>query len=62
MLNIAQKPKWDEWNTIASYTTHLTKSEKTRQSSFPNRVLAVMVTFQILYVPVSKPDVPVFTD
>jgi hypothetical protein len=35
--HIAQKPKWDEWNTKASYTTHLAELGKIRQSSFSNR-------------------------
>jgi hypothetical protein len=26
--HIAQNPKWDEWNTMSSYTTHLTEPGK----------------------------------
>jgi hypothetical protein len=35
--HIAYKPKWDEWNTMVSYSTHLVEPEKTRQSGFSNR-------------------------
>jgi hypothetical protein len=36
--HIAYKLKWDEWNTMTLYTTHLAEPRKIRQSGFSKRV------------------------